>query len=75
MADIDLIFGVFREVLMNGFTPDSMIMADPPGLEPGTYLLRKSEEPKRLADTGDFDRIWMTELGITNASIEKFADC
>lgn len=67
-------FEMFGRILRNGFTPDTMIFADPLGLASGTYLLRKGQEPKRLADTKDFDRIWMTELGITSASIEKFAD-
>ena len=74
MDNIDDTFEAFQQILTNGFAPDNVIWADPPGLEPGTYLLRKGQEPKRLADTKDFDRIWMTELGITSASIEKFAD-
>ncbi len=71
--DIDNVADEFGKILRNGFTPDSMIWADPPGLKPGTWLLRKGEKPQRLADTKDFDRIWMTELGITKASIEEFA--
>jgi len=71
--DIDGMADAFGLVLREGFTPDWIIWADPPGLGPGTWLLRKGEEPKRLADTKDFDRIWMTALGITDASIEKFA--
>jgi len=72
--DIGSIADAFGLILRDGFVPDSMVWADPPGLEPGTWFLRKGEKPQRLADTKDFDRIWMARLGITDASIEKFAE-
>lgn len=53
---------------MDGFKPETMIIAHPEG----TWLLRRGEEPVLLGSEADFERIWMTELGITSASIEKF---
>jgi len=72
--NIGSIADAFGLIQRDGFIPETMIWADPPGMESGTWILRKGEEPKRLADTEDFDRIWMTALGITSASIEKFSD-
>jgi hypothetical protein len=64
----------FGLVQRNGFVPETMIVVGTDfGLGEGTWLLRKGEEPKRLGSTQEFERIWMTELGITKASIEKFS--
>jgi len=55
---IDNAFDKFREILLNGFIPDTMIVAHPEG----TWLLQRGQEPKLLGDEKDFDRIWQDAL-------------
>ena len=53
--------------------PELMIWADPPGRESGTWVFRRGHEPYRIADTSEFERIWMSTIGITDVSIKRFA--
>ena len=61
---VDQLADAFAEVQRNPMIPNVIIMVDPPGLEPGTWLLMKDQEPKRLGEAADFDRIWQDALGI-----------
>ena len=53
--------------------PEFMLWADPPGREPGTWVFRKGHEPERIAETTEFESIWMRTIGITEVSIKRFA--
>jgi hypothetical protein len=68
---IDNIADAFAEIQRHPIEPEIMVWADPPNREPGTWLFCRGCEPERIADTSEFDRVWMSALGITNKSIEE----
>jgi hypothetical protein len=61
---VDQIADGFAQIFRNPITPTVMIMVNPPGLEPGTWLLVRDQKPRRLGEAADFDRIWQDALGI-----------
>lgn len=57
---VDEIYDAYNQVLMNGFTPEVMVIAYPEG----TWLLRLGEEPRLLGEEKDFEPIMFGMLGI-----------
>lgn len=72
--DVDDLANAFAAIFRHDMEPpEFVIWADPPDREPGTWVFRKGQEPRRIADTSEFERIWMSTIGITTASIKRFA--
>jgi len=62
---IDEICDMYGSILMKGFMPEVMIIGDARllgDLPPGTYLFVKGQEPRKLGELEDFDRIWQDAL-------------
>lgn len=65
--DVNEMFEAYESLLMNGAMPEIMIVGDAQmieaaGLPPGTYLFVKGQEPRKLGELKDFDRIWQDAL-------------
>ena len=62
---IDEIYDAYRQVLMQGFIPETVVIAYPEG----TWLLKKGEEPQLIGDEKDFESIMFGMLGIKNRDV------